>query len=256
MTRPLLRWPVSLENNHYILSYSIVHSEQHVMPKRELLEALAQINREVRELVWTGWSMFYPFTRAEIAPQYRTEGSDGSGDYFLETNLVLDNKVYDITLPDFWRVSPKGWATLVRAYREDRSGGEGREIDLNRKPGTWLSPETPIRETAELVRHAYLFSKYFASSTAIEFECQWKGLKERELKDFNPGVDWRPGKISQLDIRKTSEVWPIADLINNWPNVVAKLSCPVLEMFDLDFCSPDFVRGMEKQFRKLPPSHD
>ena len=256
MTRPLLRWPVSLENNHYVLSYSIVHSEQGVMPKRELLEALAQINREVRELVWTGWSMFYPFTRAEIAPQYRTEGSDGSRDYFLETNLALDDLDFDITLADFWRVSPKGWATLVRAYREDRPGGENRIIDQDRKPGTWLSPETPIRETAELVRHAYMFSKYFTSSTAIEFDCQWKGLKGRELKDFNPGVDWRPGKVSQLDIRKTSGVWPIADLVNNWPNVVAKLSCPILEMFGFDFCSPDFVREMEKRFRKLPPSHD
>ena len=256
MTRPLLHWPVSLKDNHYVLSYSIIHTEQSVMPKKELLEALAHINREVRQLVWTGWSMFYPFTRPEIAPQYRTEGSDGSGAYFLEANLALDNKVYDITLPDFWRVSPKGWATLVRVYREDRSGGEDREIDQDRKPGTWLSPETPIRETAELVRHAYLFSRYFTSSTAIEFDCQWKGLKERELRDFIPGVDWRPGKVSQLDIRKTSGVWPIAELADNWPNVVATLSCPILEIFGFDFCSPDFVRGIEKQFRKLPPSHD
>ena len=254
MTRPLIRWPVSLEANHYILSYSINHSEQHVMPKRELLEVLAHINREVRQLVWTGWSMFYPFTQPEIAPQYRTENSDGSGAYFLEANLALDNKVYDITLPDFWRVSPKGWATLVRAYREDRSGGEGREIGQNRKPSTWLSPETPIRETAELVRHAYLFSRCFASATSIEFDCQWKGLKERELKGFSEV--WRSGKVSQSDTRKTTGIWPIAELVDNWSNVVAALSCPVLEMFGLDFCSPDFVRGMEKQFRKLPPSHD
>ena len=256
MTRPPICWPISLENNHYILSYSIVHSEQDVMPQNELLEALACINREVRELVWTGWSMFYPFTRTEIAPQYCPENSDGSGTYFLETNFVLDDWTFDTTLPDFWRVSPKGWATLVRAYREDRLSGEDREFDQERKPGTWLSPETPIRETAELVRHASLFSKYFASSTAIEFDCQWKGLNERELKDFDPGVYWRPGKVSKFGTRKTTGVWPIAELIDNWPNVVATLSCPILEMFGLDFCSPDFAHRMESRFRKLPPNHD
>ena len=254
MTRPQKRWPVSLEANHYMLSYSISHSEQHVMSRRELLEALARINREVRQLVWTGWSMFYPFTRPEIAPQYRTEGTDGSGTYFLETNLGIGDCDLNTTLSDFWRVSPKGWATLVRAYREDRSESEGRKIDPSRKPGTWLSPETPIRETAELVRHAYLFSKSFASAISIEFDCQWKGLNKRELKD-SEGY-WRQGKISQSDIRKTSGVWPISDLIDNWPDVVAELSCPVLEMFGFDICSPDFVHRMEKRFRKLPPDHD
>ena len=149
MTRPPICWPVSLENNHYILSYSIVHSELNVMPKKELLEALARINREVRQLVWTGWSMFYPFTRTEIAPHARPENPDGSGTYFLETNLVSDDRIVDTTLPDFWRVSPKGWATLIRAYREDRSRDEDKGINQKRTPGTWLSPETPIRETAE-----------------------------------------------------------------------------------------------------------
>lgn len=256
MTHLPIRWPVSLENNHCILSYSIIHTDPHVMPKTELLEALTRINREVRELVWTGWSMFYPFTRTEIAPQVRAENPYGSGTYILETNLASGNRNYDITLPDFWRVSPMGWATLVRAYREDRSQGEDGNFDQEHKPGTWLSPETPIRETAELVRHAYLFSNYFSSSTKIEFDCQWKGLKNRELKDFDPGVFWCPDRVSQLDIRKTSGVWPIAELINNWPNVVSELSCPVLEIFGFDFCSPDFVRGMEERFRKLPPNHD
>ena len=252
MSRSSIFWPVSLEINHYILSYSIVHAEQSVMPKKALLEALTRINREVRQLVWTGWSMFYPFTRSEIAPQVLPENPDGSGTYFLETNLVSDNRIADTTLPDFWRVSPNGWATLVRAYREDRSRDEDGKFDPDRKPGTWLSPETPIRETAELVRHAYLFSKYFSSSTAIEFDCQWKGLKDRELKDFDPGVYWSPGRVSRSDIRKATGIWPISELLDNWPNVVAALSCPVLEIFGLDFCSTDFVREMESRFRKLP----
>ena len=256
MNRSSLSWPVSLKNNHYILSYSIVHAEQNVMQKKALLEALTRINREVRQLVWTGWSMFYPFTRSEIAPQALPENPDGSGTYFLETNLVSDNRIVDTTLPDFWRVSPNGWATLVRAYREDRSRDEDEKFDRDRKPGTWLSPETPIRETAELVRHAYLFSKYFSSSTAIEFDCQWKGLKDRELKDFDPGVYWSPGRVSRSDIRKATGIWPISELLHNWPNVVAALSCPVLEIFGLDFCSADFVHEMESRFRKLPPSHD
>ena len=202
--------------------------------------------------------MFYPFTRSEIAPQALPENPDGSGTYFLETNLVSDNRIVDSSLPDFWRVSPNGWATLVRAYREDRSRDQDGQFDRDRKPGTWLSPETPIRETAELVRHAYLFSKYFSSSTAIEFDCQWKGLKDRELKDCDPGVYWSPGRVSRSDIRKATGIWPISELLDNWPNVVAALSCPVLEIFGLDFARrilyTKWNRGFENSHRVMTNS--
>ena len=251
MAESTLSWPVPLEKNHYVLSYVVAHTDQYVMPQKELMATLSQVNRGVRELVWTGWSMFYPFTRTEIAPKPVPENPDGSGTYVLETNLA-NERFLDTTLPDFWRVSPKGWATLVRAYREDRPHHESQDRD--RKPGSWLSPETPVRETAELVRHAYLFSRSFAGATTVEFDCAWKGLQGRELKDFDPSIYWSPGRIAHTAVRRTSGKWTVDDLSVNWPAVVAALSCPILEVFGLDFCSADFVKGMEPRFRKLPPS--
>ena len=62
----------------------------------------------------------------------------------------MRDRDFETSLPDFWRVAPDGRATLVRAYRKDR---ERSRRGTQRKPGTWLSPETVIRETAELVVH-------------------------------------------------------------------------------------------------------
>lgn len=251
MNEPQIEWPVSIAENHYQLSYVIRHHDAELLGPPALLEALGRINREVRDLVWTGWSMFYPFTRSEIAPKTVPENADGSGAYLLETNLALDTRVLDTTLPDFWRVSPKGWATVIRPYREDRT-----VFDAKRQPGKWFSPETPLRETAELVRHAYLFSKYFATTEFVEFDCTWKGLKGREIADFNPAIYWSPGRVAHTNVRRTEGKWPAAELLHNWPSVVAALACPVLEIFELDFCTVEFVEGMAERFKKLPSNVD
>lgn len=245
-------WPVPLAENHYQLSYRIIHRGPDISSPAKLRDILQEINVQVRDHVWTGWSMFYPFSREEIAPKRVTENEDGSGALALETDLRT-SRLLDSTLPDFWRVSVSGLAVLIRPYREDRFGLRQGVSDPNRLPGKWLSPETPLRETAELVRHAYLFSKHFTSAERVEFVCIWKGLKGRHLAGFGDEY-WSPDRVAHSTICRTEGGWLPQDLISNWPEVVSHLGCKVVDMFGYEHCGPDFVRTMEAKFRKLPPN--
>jgi hypothetical protein len=202
---------------------------------RRLLE---EMNNEVRDTVWTGWSMFYPFTRPEIAAVVYPEQPDGTGLDLLETNLI-GNGQFDTSMPDFWRIAPDGRASLVRGYRED--------VRL-RNPGKWLSPTTVLRETTELVRHARAFARRFPTATAVSFRCTWLGLRGREIRDFDPSIYWHPGKIAAADRRITTGEWTVVQLNTDWSQIVADLGCPILALFGMDYCSAEMVRGMAPKF--------
>jgi hypothetical protein len=233
-------WPVPLRDNHYQLSYLITHDNQPI-PIAEMRQLLEAVNNDVRDTVWTGWSMFYPFTRPEIAAAVYPENDDGSGADLLEANLIGGGK-FDTSLPDFWRVAPDGRASLLRGYREDVRLGV---------PGTKLSPETVLRETTELVRHARAFARHFPTASTVSFRCTWTGLRDREIGDLDPSIQWSPGRIANADRRITSGEWPAVQLNTDWYHIVAELGCPILSMFGLDTCSDDLVRSMEPRFIKL-----
>ena len=165
----------------------------------------------------------------------------------LEANLMGDGN-FDTSLPDFWRVSPDGRATLVRVYREDR---ERNVRDLQRAAGTWLSPETVIRETTELITHARLLARRFESATQISFRCTWVGLKQREFSEFNSSVAWSPGRIAKANQRTVEGEWSTAQLAANWATIVADLGCPILRLFGFTECGTPFVEGMKSKFIKL-----
>ncbi len=182
--------------------------------------------------------LFYPFTIPEIKPSIHPEKLDGTGEGLLETNLLE----FETTLPDFWRVSPNGRASLVRGYREDKH---------ERETKPWLSPETVLRETAELVRHARAFARRFPSASSVSFRCVWNGLKGREIGDFNPSIYWSPGRIAIANQRTVSGEYPVIQLATSWPKIVSDLGCPILHLFGFTDCSPEFVEGMKDRFIKL-----
>ncbi len=235
-----INWPLPLSKFHYQLSYLIVHNDE-PKPIEYLRNILEEINNEVRDTVYTGWSMFYPFTVPEISPKIFPENSDGTGLELLEENLTYEDS-FQTSLPDFWRVSPDGRASIVRGYREDY-----RLIPA----GKWLAPITVLRETAELVRHARAYSRRFPSNTEINFLCTWVGLQNREIGDFDTGVYWRPGKISAANKRVVRGSWSTSQISADWPQVVAELGCPVLNLFGVDFCNREFIRGMAQEFKSL-----
>lgn len=254
-----LRWLVDIEANHCHLSYTILSDTGVNIPARELQRVLEQVNRDVRDTVWTGWSMFYPFTRPEIAAALHPEFGDGTGFDVLEGNLVGDGGL-GASLPDYWRYAVDGRATIIRPYREDRQRSvEGK----GRQAGAWLSPETVIRETAELVTHARIMAERYEGSRAA-FRCTWRGLANREIDDFG-NVYWSPDRHARANQRTTTGTWDAPVLAASWHEVVAELSCPVLSLFGFAECGPEFVASLAPRFvklcaccsacdRKLPPS--
>lgn len=116
--------------------------------------------------------------------------------------------------------------------------------------GTWLSPETIVRETGEFVTHAMSLAKRFEAATQVSFQCTWMGLEDREIADFNPSVYWHSGRKAKMDKRVTGETYTTAELAAKWSTVVSDLACPVLYLFGFDYCGPDFVEGMKQKFMR------
>lgn len=240
-----LRWLVDIKANHCQLSYMILSDTGIDIPARELRQVLEQVNRDVRKTVWTGWSMFYPFTRPEIAAALHPEFDDGTGGDVLESNLLGDGD-FDVSLPDYWRYSVDGRASIIRPYREDRQ----RSVkETGRAAGTWLSPETVIRETTELVTHARVMAERYEGGQ-VAFRCTWRGMANREIDDFG-GFHWSPGRHARADQRSTSGAWDVSALAANWHEVVAKLSCPILSLFGFTDCGPELVANLAPRFVKL-----
>ncbi len=233
------KWPLPLSDAHCQFSYLIAHEDPPI-PIGDMRQLLEKMNYEVRDTVWTGWSMFYPFTRSEIAAAVHPEEPDGSGMDLLETNLIGQVQ-FDTGLPDFWRVAPDGRASLVRGYREDVRLAE---------PGKSLSPLTVLRETTELVRHARALARRFPTATTVAFQCTWLGLRGREIRDLGSTVDWGFGRIAAADRRVTKGEWSVAQLNADWYTVVADLGCPILALFGINYCSADMVLRMTPKFVK------
>ncbi|MDE0159452.1 MAG: ATP-binding protein [Candidatus Dadabacteria bacterium] len=244
-----LRWPLQFCDNRYQLSYLISFNAEQP-PLQSLHQILTELNNEVLNTVKTGWSMFYPLSAPEVRPRDFPEREDGTGQTVLESN-IMDARLEPwsgLWTPEFWRVAPDGRASLVRAYREDRP--RSTEI-LGRRAGTWLSRETVIRETAELVTHAKCMAKRFETAAQVSFRCTWMGLENRELAEFDPSVDYFRSHKSQTDKRITEKTCTIVELEARWSTIVSDLSKPVLRLFGSNYCSPEIVEHMKPEFIKL-----
>lgn len=220
--------PAELEKWHFQLSYSIECSEFTEIDPNQLTKELQDANNEVRDLVRSGWSLFYQFSRSGIEPYFTTDPSVGHGEKeFLECALLRDpQKSPFITAYDMWRIALDGKATQIREYWEDNP-----ELNTQRftAPGTWFSPNAMAQLLGELVRHARAMAERFNSATAVAFRCEWHGLGGRRL--FDPRARWFPDQISRNDHAVAVGTWPISTLTGNWPDIVAKLGGPVMRGF-------------------------
>jgi len=238
-------WNVPYSSNHYELSYRIERDPSEMLDQNNLLVVLNQANQEVKDVVWTGWSMFYPFSKESIRPYVMPETVEGIETEVLESNLLGQN----VGLPDFWRFSARGYATIVRAYREDR-----QVIDKGPQevlvPGRWLSPFTLVRDLAEFVRHARAIANLFSSATNIEIRGTWVGLSGRQIGDFESGLDLA-GYTSKADKREVHGNWPVSNLKSDWETVVAELASPVTRLFDTFQVKPEWVKAMTPRFRSF-----
>ena len=81
-------WPTSINQNHYQLSFQIVErGEKTKLTVSTLNEAIRLAGEAVKNVVWTGWSMFHQFSREDIAPRILLDDSTGEEVELVETNL-------------------------------------------------------------------------------------------------------------------------------------------------------------------------
>ena len=246
----LPNWTVPFQNNCYHLSY-VISSDDEKFHLKKFRQVLEEVVNETRNTVWTGWSMFYPFNDPENKPRIYPEKADGSGGDVLEAHFMdrsrIEPHVAELWIPEFWRIAPDGRASLVRAYMEDRPYNS--KI-LGRRPGTWLSTERVIQETAEFVTHARSLAKRFKKARQVSFRCAWTGLENREIAEFEPHVDWLRSHKSNSNKRVAERICTPMELESKWSTIVSDLCNPILHLFGFDYCSPDYVENLKPKFLK------
>jgi hypothetical protein len=211
----------SLGRRHYALSYTLDLIRPEMLEHAQLPERLRATVFEVQSRFRSGWNMFDPPYRRGVQARFITDPATGDEETdFLET-AWLRARVPSETA-DFWRVSPRGLATIIRAYAEDTPQPDAPTI----KPGTCLSAEVLTQEVAELVCHAAAFARLYGGVRGVAFRCEWWGLEGREL--FDPDNRWPHRGPAISDHCIATAQMPIARLAQAWPEVVAQLIAPVI----------------------------
>jgi hypothetical protein len=233
-----------LAGRHYALSYALELKRPQTLDQAQLPEHLRRCAFEAQALFPPGLRMFEPPYRLAARPRFVSDPSTGDDDTdFLETAWL---RAYPLTeIADLWRVSPKGFATIVKPYEEDRA-----EVNaaLGTEPGTWLNPDLLARDLAELVCHAKSYARFFASVRRAVFRCDWWGLAGREL--FDPEGRWAQTGAALGDHRAATLDVPTASLVQAWPDAVARLMAPVLRALEPDLVlDADWVRAQAPRWR-------
>lgn len=220
------------------LSYRIETEADETLPEAGLIDTLRQVAAEVDQHVQSGWSIFYVFSDAKMRPRWMSDpGADG--DEFLEANLITPDRELGF---DLWRVSPRGFATVIREFWEDTP-------QFQLKPRATLNPRIMARTLGELVRHAEAFGARFGSPVRVEFRCEWRGLKGRHL--FIPNaIPFMTGR-AEVDHVITGGQWPIGALATDLVEIVSKLGGKVARALDWEGFTPQWVAADMKDWTKL-----
>ena len=243
-------WNIPITDNCYQLSYLISVEDKETLSVDSMRQILERVNGGVRDTIESGWSMFYQFHDIDIMPKFHPEQVDGSGSDVFEANLLAKmNDNLSFGLPDYWRVTPDGRATIVRLYLEDRP-----DVCVHREtdPRTWIGLNSLVGTVTEFVTHARLYAKEFASARSVQFKCTWNGLANRKLSDFDALVAFQlyGGLISQANTRTTAGEWSTSVLATEWAKVVSELLSPVLRLFGYETCSPQWIERVISNYRR------
>jgi hypothetical protein len=243
----LKRAPAMLSPRKYRELSFVIHTADGQELKPQDLLQIVQANPNGMRGTFSCSSLFHVDTRNETAPYYTCDAaSTRSGDLgeILESVVFPDD--LNLNIVDFWRITPRGFATHIRTHNEDREDMR----NAGREPGKWFWPFYLVRNLYELALHAYLLSEHFDKSETVEFRCEWWGLHDREIADARPMIHWMPGKIAKMDHCVTSGEWAKEDL-RRTADVVSALAGPVLRLFDPSFdCSPDWVGAQTQHFKE------
>ena len=235
-----------LKRAHYQFSYRIDVAGGERLSMVGLVDELWKVGNEVRKFVNSGWPMFGIYYSGEMP---RSTFDPGLGDdEFLEVDLVSADGMR-LGLADFWRVSPEGMATLLRAYQEDRTPGWGYAKGAN--PGTWLWPLGTAREIAEMIRHACALAERFEAPETVSFRVEWSGLRDRCLLDPDSPYFAMHRVTAREDRCVFAKTVPVAGLAEGWAELTAEMLSRVLRMFDAkESVSGTDIRSWSEKFRR------
>lgn len=233
----------SLGRRHYVLSYGLDLGRPEILDHAQLPERLRRAVHEVQAVFPSSWSMFDPPYRRGVQARFLTDPATGDDDMdFLETAWLRARTPNETA--DFWRVSPRGMATIVRGFAEDIIP-PGSVSSM--RPGLYLSPGVLGREIAELVTHARVLSRLFAHARQVVFRCEWWGLAGREL--YDPEDQWVHRGPALGDHCVATARVPVSRLAQAWPEVVAALIAPPLRAVEADLgLDADWVRSQAERW--------
>jgi hypothetical protein len=215
-----------LAHSHYALSYGVTPYGR-ILEHAQLPEILRRCAFETQIRFGSGLRMFEPPYRLNARPRYVADPKAPDPDIdFLETAWLRAYPPPGVV--DLWRVSPKGSATLVRDFAEDRPETPApRHTDP-----PWLSPSLLARELAELLWHAHSLARFFPAPTHIIVRCDWWGLAGRTLSDHDATWACTPPAIG--DHRAAWLDVPLAAFNTNWADAVVRLTAPLIRAFEPD----------------------
>ena len=219
-----------LKRANYQLSYRIGLAGGEPLGMGGLVDELRKMGNDVRQFVNSGLPMFEIAYSSDFMPHSTFDPRLGE-DEFLECNPVNADGRH-LMLWDFWRVSPVGMGTIVRAYEEDRF--HGWSSTAGPAPGTWFWLRGMAREIAEMIRHARAFAERFEAPETLSIRAEWLGLQGRTLGDPENPFVWRRSGTARDDRRVFAKTLPVAGLAEGWPALTAEMLSPVLRLFDVN----------------------
>ena len=176
----------------------------------------------------TGWPPFWFPTRKGIAPY----PADGAVECWIGGDTDAEPGAHAPDHSDFWRISPDGYAFLLRGYREDRGdlqfAGQGTA-----EPGTVFSVTKPVWRVGETLLQAQrLAENLFEGPTTIRFSAKYTGLKGRSLVSINGGRHIMRGQICHQESVSPKPLTVESGTISSMlPQMVHRILSPLYELF-------------------------
>jgi hypothetical protein len=172
---------------------------------------------------FTGWPPFWVPTRQGITP-YMSGGS-------VECWLGRDGEK-DPSHSDFWRVSPEGFAFLLRGYEED-SPEVGSRSGVG--PGTLFDRTLPVWRNGEVLLHAESLASNLSAdqgSTVLAYRVRYQGLRGRRLASVSGRRHVWEDRISHEDEITLATTVEANSVSPNLPEIVRPLLSPLYALFD------------------------
>lgn len=218
--------PARLSGGYFMFSARILGDLKPVT-LAQVRDALSALRR------YTGWSPMYIFNNEPLAP------------YPIDDDILecwLGSEGSDPGHADFWRVSRKGFVTLIRGYQEDQR-------DLVLKFGKVMDLTIPTWRLAEFLLRVKELGTHLAELPfKLQVIAKWTGLDGRSLVSLD-GTRWLhsdfTSRVHSCEVRDEFDASQLDELP---ATVVGDLISPLLRRFSLFEPPADFT---EDEIAKL-----